>query len=76
MTSREFCYWFQGFLEIRKSGPTPPQGLGLTADQVEMVEKHLSLVFLHEIDNSYGDKEHTAKLNAAHMINSASKPRC
>lgn len=31
-----------------------------------MIEKHLSLVFVHEIDPSYGDKVHTDKLNKIH----------
>jgi hypothetical protein len=70
MTSREFCYWLQGYFEINKGAGA------LTQEQSEIIQKHLSLVFIHEIDNSYGNAEHTAKLNAAHMINSASKPRC
>jgi hypothetical protein len=60
MTSREFCYWLQGFFEITKGATA------LTQDQSEIIQKHLSLVFLHEIDNSYGDKEHTDKLDKIH----------
>lgn len=72
MTSREFCYWLQGYFEIRKEAD------GLTQEQSEIIQKHLSLVFIHEIDNSYGDKEHTAKLNDAHNILKAQdlRPRC
>lgn len=64
MTSREFCYWLQGFLEI--SNKDPRYTGSLNREQVNMIEKHLSLVFIHEIDNSYGNKEHVDKLNKAH----------
>jgi hypothetical protein len=57
MTSREFAYWLQGFFEI--TGPTAT----LTSTQVDMVRKHLSLVFKHEIDPSYPNAE---KLNQIH----------
>lgn len=43
MTSRDFCYWLQGFFEIG--------GIeALTAKQTEIVQRHLALVFKHEID--------------------------
>ena len=60
MTSREFCYRLQGYFEITK------ETNGLSQAQSEVIQKHLSLVFIHEIDNSYGNKEHTSKLNEAH----------
>ena len=88
MTSREFAYWLQGFFEISKENPNFSGELN--SAQVKMIEKHLSLVFVHEIDNSYGNKEHTDKLNkihnqtdytahdfADHMINkNEPRPRC
>lgn len=43
MTSRDFCFWLQGHFELSGAGP-------LTADQAEVIRRHLSLVFLHEID--------------------------
>lgn len=43
MTARDFCYWLQGHFELSGVGP-------LTAEQAEMIRRHLSLVFLHEID--------------------------
>lgn len=46
MTSRDFCFWFQGFLEVGK-----PQVI--TAEQVDLIQRHLNLVFVHEIDPSY-----------------------
>jgi hypothetical protein len=60
MTSREFCYWLQGLFELGKS----PEGLSCA--QVECVKKHLALVFVHEIDPSYGPAEHQATLSAIH----------
>jgi hypothetical protein len=60
MTSRDFCYWLQGFFEIAK----PQQGL--SQEQLQMIQRHLNMVFIHEIDPSMGDKEHQDRLNEAH----------
>ena len=51
MTSRDFCYWLQGFFELKeeKGGP-------LTKYQEECIKKHLALVFVHEIDPSFPNK--------------------
>lgn len=38
----------------------------LGSRQIEMIRKHLGLVFIHEIDPSAGPPDHQAKLNAAH----------
>lgn len=63
MTSRDFCYWLQGFFEIASTNGQLP---GLTDKQAQMVQKHLALVFKHEIDPSYGDEKHQAELNEIH----------
>jgi len=64
MTSREFCYWLQGFYEI--------QGVGaLSKQQSELIQTHLAMVFKHEIDGSY---HNSGKLNQIH--NKFDKPRC
>jgi hypothetical protein len=60
VTSREFAYWLQGYLEIENARGGNPS---LTSEQVECIQKHLSLVFVHEIDPSYPEK---AKLDAVH----------
>lgn len=60
MNSRDFVYWLQGALEIFD----PKEGL--TKEQLAVVKKHLNLVFKHEIDPSYGDEKHQAKLNEVH----------
>lgn len=60
MTSRDFAYWLQGFLEIRgEDGP-------LTAAQVGIVQRHLAMVFVHEIDPSMGGPKEQSKLDAIH----------
>ena len=46
MTSREFCYWLQGYFELTG-------GTALTPAGTETVKRHLALVFKHEIDPSY-----------------------
>lgn len=60
MTSREFCYWLQGFFEIEGNALHD-----LNPDQVQLVKKHLDMVFVHEIDPSY-PKDQQAGLDAAH----------
>lgn len=59
MTSRDFVYWLQGFMELQD-----PQGL--TTAQVKVLKNHLAMVFKHEIDPSNGDKEHNKALSELH----------
>ncbi len=59
MTSRDFCFWLQGYFEIN----TPDS---IQEKQTEIIKKHLALVFKHEIDPSMGDKEHQTALNEIH----------
>lgn len=59
MTSRDFCYWLQGHFEI-----TGCKHIG--GKQVAMIQKHLALVFKHEIDPSFGVPEQQAALNTIH----------
>lgn len=62
MTSRDFCYWLQGFFELRNAS----EGSALTTDQTKMVQSHLNMVFVHEIDPSMGDLDHQEELNEIH----------
>ena len=62
MTSRDFCYWLQGFLEIQEDSVS----LSITPQQVNVLRKHLNLVFKHEIDPSMGDSKHQQELNKIH----------
>lgn len=55
MTSRDFCYWLQGFFEITENKDMKPEDLtsvNLTEKQVALIRAHLNLVFKHEIDPS------------------------
>lgn len=52
MTSREFCYWLQGFFELDDGPPAE-----LTAAQADIIKRHLNLVFKHDIDPSYPDSK-------------------
>lgn len=59
MTSRDFCFWLQGYLEL--SGP-----VALSKEQTECIRRHLALVFKHEIDPSAGPPSHQQALDAIH----------
>ncbi len=63
MTSRDFCFWLQGALELR---PEDKRYEPFTPEQMGLLQRHLNLVFIHEIDPSAGDVAHQAKLNEAH----------
>lgn len=47
MQASEFCYWLQGYIEI---GHEQMHQTGLTHDQVEIIRRHLALVFVHDLD--------------------------
>lgn len=64
MTSREFCYWLQGYFEISAAHPNAPERLIVNADQIVTIKRHLDMVFAHEIDPSYPRQE---KLNDIHQ---------
>ena len=61
MTSRDFCYWLQGFLEV--SGQPV-----ITKEQTRIIRNHLNMVFKHEIDPSIdkGDPETASALQQLH----------
>lgn len=60
MTSRDFCYWLQGYLELELTVGE------MSATQVECVRRHLQLVFRHEIDPSFGGKKEQEVLDKIH----------
>ncbi len=66
MTSRDFCFWLQGYFEI--NGISIDSGLPKSIDclQAQTIQRHLSLVFKHEIDPSQGSKEHQEELQFLH----------
>ncbi len=59
MSSRDFCFWFQGYLEVGKPAR-------LSQEQLACVKQHLALVFVHEIDPSMGPPGHQEALNHIH----------
>ena len=67
MTSRDFCYWLQGHLEI--SGAK-----ALDEPQTEMVKRHLALVFRHEIDPSNGADEEYHAVHSGREVNIENLP--
>ena len=77
MTSREFCYWLQGYFEIKGVRPKPSVEFpGLDGEQVEMIKKHLALVFTHEIDPSYPNQDALNKIHHGDKPNSGTLTRC
>jgi hypothetical protein len=58
MTSRDFCYWPQGYFELSEKTP-------LSQQQVQAIKKHLAMVFIHEIDPSFPE-EQQEPLNQIH----------
>lgn len=66
MTSRDFCYWLQGYFEVAERGGSRPEAL--SPSQVEAVKAHLAMVFKHEIDPSFGDEKKQKELNDIHNV--------
>lgn len=58
MTSRDFAYWLQGMFELAKP-------VTLNEEQTQLIQKHLHLVFKHEIDPSMPNPE-LDKIHADH----------
>jgi hypothetical protein len=73
MTSRDFCYWLQGYFELERAGDSPNTKIdhGLINAKVEIIRQHLAMVFKHEIDPSMGDAAHQAGLNKIHNTGKA-----
>ena len=84
MTAREFCYWLQGFMELRSAGLPQMAGTQLpvgsiSSEQADAIQRHLNMVFVHDIDPSAGPQSHQKVLNHLHngpVDNSAPCPRC
>jgi hypothetical protein len=47
MKASEFCYWLQGFFEIENERNA---NVDLTKKQVDVIQRHLALVFVHDLD--------------------------
>ena len=68
MTSRDFCYWLQGYFELTGEGSPEP----MSADKIGMIKRHLALVFKHEIDPSIA-KPGTPEAKALDAIHGSGK---
>lgn len=66
MTGRDFAYWLQGYFEIASAG-NEAAPVSLAVPQVDIIKRHLALVFKHEIDPSAGPPEHQAALDKVHV---------
>jgi hypothetical protein len=68
MTSRDFCYWLQGYFEIACTDKNKEQiAKSLSYEQTECIRNHLNMVFKHEIDPSMGPQLHQDTLSALHQ---------
>lgn len=61
MTSQNFAYWLQGYLEIKDPDV-------ISKKELKMILGHLRLVFRDDIDPKMGDKEHQKVLNELHAF--------
>lgn len=79
MTAVNFCYWLMGKLEIdeSKQGDAGHYTEGFSVAQVEVIKRHLAMVFAHDIDPKAGGAEEQAKLNVIHKKDATGHtPRC
>jgi hypothetical protein len=53
MDAINFCYWLQGFFELRNADA---QDNTITNDQAALIEQHLQLVFKHVVGDSVAHK--------------------
>jgi hypothetical protein len=62
MTSRDFCYWLQGFFELTDSTEAY-----IDDRKADLIRRHLNMVFIHEIDPSFPADQQDA-LTEAHTM--------
>jgi hypothetical protein len=76
MRASDFCYWLQGYIEISRAGLPAESVLALTPGQAETIERHLAMVFFHDIDPKSGPPEVQEKLQAIHdgLAEAGSRP--
>lgn len=75
MTSRDFCFWLQGYFEINGNQPRPSEYCeSLNSEQIKMIKNHLALVFKHEIDPSMGPQAHQQTLDEIHNAKPEAPP--
>lgn len=74
MTARDFCYWLQGYFEV--AGIKPDTGCTLTNPQVAAIQRHLSMVFAHDIDPKAGGADMQEMLSHLHNQPTGVVVRC
>lgn len=73
MRARDFVYWLQGYFELTDSAQGDRSEAALkgaapiSAETAAVIKRHLSMVFIHEIDPAMGPPAHQAALTAAHQ---------
>lgn len=63
MSTRDFCYWLQGYFEINGGTELLQPGL-LSSDKVKIIKNHLALVFKHDIDKQYKEGDGSQEVHA------------
>ena len=63
MRSSEFAYWLMGWFELNK---TIDHREGATQETLDMIERHLKLVFVHDLDPKQGPPEVQQQLQEIH----------
>lgn len=67
MTSRDFAYWLQGYFELSTEEDGKEFEGNIPQEIARKIQRHLAMVFIHEIDPSHGPKAHQEALTAAHQ---------
>lgn len=67
MKARDFCYWLQGYFEVKEGESTVPHDKSLTHQQVAMIKNHLAMVFKYEIDPTFGKPQMQTELDVIHQ---------
>lgn len=70
MTSRDFCYWLQGFFEINS---LKNEKVKITDAQSSIIQAHLNLVFKHEIDPENFKDKSEKEINIYEAIHKGAK---
>jgi len=77
VTSRDFCYWLQGYFELSLCDKNKEvQAKSISIEQTQIIKNHLAMVFAHEIDPSHGSKEHQDILSKIHLSGFETKVNC
>jgi hypothetical protein len=68
MTPEQFTYWLKGFFELTSAGQPKDAKLVLTAEQVDMISKHLDYVFQPKVMQSTLTATDTIRLSEHPLV--------